>query len=145
MVLRQYVSLGRLSNICFEKKSRNFQYLAASFLSFKLTQILQILNIKSSLFIISDNVPVGGLCSIHEQCTGSHHSGICGHGRCTCVEGFIFFDLACMKSNVKQFKKNMFLSQKLLFMLVFKIQIKNYIQTLLKLSLGRLHHYRLKE
>lgn len=57
------------------------------------------------MFIISDNVPVGGLCSIHEQCTGSHHSGICGHGRCTCAEGFIFFDLACMKSNVKQFKK----------------------------------------
>nr|XP_034306690.1 uncharacterized protein LOC117682682 isoform X2 [Crassostrea gigas] len=48
-----------------------------------------------------DNVPVGGLCSIHEQCTGSHNSGICEHGRCTCAEGFIFFDLACMKRNLE--------------------------------------------
>lgn len=50
-------------------------------------------------FIFSDAVPVGGFCSLDEQCTGSANSGICGHGRCTCAKGFILIDLACEKGN----------------------------------------------
>nr|XP_034306692.1 uncharacterized protein LOC105345467 isoform X1 [Crassostrea gigas] len=44
-----------------------------------------------------DTVPVGGFCSLDEQCTGSDNSGICGHGRCTCAKEFILIDLACEK------------------------------------------------
>lgn len=51
------------------------------------------------MFIISDNVPVGGFCSLHEQCTGDDNSGICEHGRCTCTKGFKFAEFACKKSN----------------------------------------------
>lgn len=50
-----------------------------------------------SSFSISDTVPVGGFCSLHEQCTGSNNSGICEHERCTCAKGFTFIDLACEK------------------------------------------------
>lgn len=55
---------------------------------------------KSSLFIISDTVPVGGFCNLSHQCTGSSNSGICENGRCTCAKEFTLKDLACEKSNV---------------------------------------------
>lgn len=49
---------------------------------------------------LKDNVPVGGFCSLHEQCTGSNNSGICENGRCTCTKGFTLIDLACEKGNL---------------------------------------------
>lgn len=55
------------------------------------------------MFIISDNVPVSGFCSLHDQCTGSNNSGICEHGRCTCAEGFKLFESACMLLKVTLF------------------------------------------
>lgn len=58
------------------------------------------------LFIISDIVPVGGFCSLHEQCTGSNNSWVCKNGRCACAAGFTLTDLACEKSNVMQNLKN---------------------------------------
>lgn len=47
--------------------------------------------------IISDNVPVSGFCSLHDQCTGSNNSGICEQERCTCAEGFKLVEFACKK------------------------------------------------
>lgn len=52
-----------------------------------------------SFFIISDTVPVGGFCSLNIQCTGSLNSGTCENGRCSCLKGFTFIDLACRKGN----------------------------------------------
>uniref|UniRef100_A0A8W8LYI1 EB domain-containing protein n=1 Tax=Magallana gigas TaxID=29159 RepID=A0A8W8LYI1_MAGGI len=48
-----------------------------------------------------DSVPVGGVCSLNKQCTGSQNSGICRHDRCICTEGFTNFDLACKKRNLQ--------------------------------------------
>lgn len=47
-----------------------------------------------------DSVPVGGVCSLNKQCTGSQNSGICRHDRCICTEGFTNFDLACKKNTI---------------------------------------------
>lgn len=69
------------------------------------------------MFIISDNVPVSGFCSLHDQCTGSNNSGICEHGSCTCAEGFKLFESACRKSNINQIFTQ-FLSHLLMLMLV---------------------------
>lgn len=60
------------------------------------------------MFIFSDNVPVGGFCSLYKQCTGSNNSEICENGRCTCAEGFKYVEFACKKSNVNQLFKNNF-------------------------------------
>ncbi|XP_052680130.1 uncharacterized protein LOC128160860 [Crassostrea angulata] len=47
---------------------------------------------------LKETVPVGGFCSLHEQCTGSNNSGVCENGRCTCSKGFTFIDLSCEKN-----------------------------------------------
>lgn len=52
--------------------------------------------------IISDIVSVGGLCSLHEQCTGSNNSEVCENGRCTCTIGLTFINMACKTGNVMQ-------------------------------------------
>lgn len=78
------------------------------------------LNIKSSLFIISDNVPVGGFCTLGKQCTGSNNSGICEHGRCICANGFAFINFACEKSNGIKIFEFLFLE---LNMLIFLFNI----------------------
>lgn len=57
------------------------------------------------MFIILDTVPVGGVCSLNKQCTGSNNSGLCEYGRCTCAKEFAFIDLECKKSNVYRIKK----------------------------------------
>ncbi|XP_065939361.1 prion-like-(Q/N-rich) domain-bearing protein 25 [Magallana gigas] len=53
-------------------------------------------------YCLKDTVPVGGFCSLHEQCTGSNNSGVCKNGRCTCTKGFTFIYLACEESNAMQ-------------------------------------------
>lgn len=68
-----------------------------------------IITFKTSNFllrvIITDTVPVGGFCRLHEQCTGSSNSEVCENGRCTCTKRFPFINMACEKSNVMQNKK----------------------------------------
>nr|XP_034306682.1 uncharacterized protein LOC105328276 isoform X5 [Crassostrea gigas] len=48
---------------------------------------------------MKDTIPVGGLCNLSNQCTGSDNSGICENGRCTCAKEFTVTDLACEKSH----------------------------------------------
>lgn len=50
--------------------------------------------------IISDIVPVGGLCILHEQCTGNNKSEVCENGRCTCTIGLTFINMAFETGNV---------------------------------------------
>eukprot|EP00105_Crassostrea_gigas_P045592 XP_019929740.1 PREDICTED: prion-like-(Q/N-rich) domain-bearing protein 25 [Crassostrea gigas] len=47
---------------------------------------------------LKDTVPIGGFCSLHEQCKGSNNSGVCENGRCTCSKGFTSIDLSCKKN-----------------------------------------------
>lgn len=48
-------------------------------------------------FIYSDNVPVGGFCSVDKQCTGSNNSQTCDNGRCRCLNGHVLLDLECIQ------------------------------------------------
>lgn len=49
---------------------------------------------------LKDHVPVGGFCSVDNQCTGSNDSETCDNGRCRCSDGHLLLDLECIHGNL---------------------------------------------
>eukprot|EP00105_Crassostrea_gigas_P035960 XP_019920108.1 PREDICTED: tenascin [Crassostrea gigas] len=49
---------------------------------------------------LKDHVPVGGFCSVDNQCTGSNNSETCDNGRCRCSDGHLLLDLECIQGNL---------------------------------------------
>lgn len=49
------------------------------------------------IFIIQENIPVGGFCSHDTQCTGSEHAELCQNSKCRCSNGYILIDSECKR------------------------------------------------
>lgn len=49
------------------------------------------------IFIIQENIPVGGFCSHDTQCTGSEHAELCQNSKCRCSNGYILIDFECKR------------------------------------------------
>lgn len=48
-------------------------------------------------------VPIGGYCTQNEQCEGSDILGVCEHGRCVCISGYIQYNLKCLEGKLEFF------------------------------------------
>lgn len=103
LLVHVYLLYYYYKHVTCGKRSRYISCSAVKFKFVKTHPFRVFYPIKSTMFIISDNVPVSGFCSIHDQCTGSNNSGICEQERCTCAEGFKLVEFACKKSNINQF------------------------------------------